>query len=115
MRQRSQTANAVRAHMAELGIIAATGMTSIAKFIAVLRDDRDERLPNGAYDTSRDRRPSAGDTLKVLLRDFLPKSREQYSFTVKPVGIISKFDQQPLGLGKLVKQGGRTCIIADPN
>jgi transposase len=29
VRQRSQTANAMRAHMAELGIIAATGMTSI--------------------------------------------------------------------------------------
>lgn len=48
VRQRSQTANAMRAHMAELGIIAATGMTSIAKLIAVLRDDRDERLPNSA-------------------------------------------------------------------
>lgn len=30
VRQRSQTANALRAHMAELGIIVATGMTSIA-------------------------------------------------------------------------------------
>ncbi|MQB35182.1 IS110 family transposase [Rhizobium rhizogenes] len=48
VRQRSQTASAMRAHMAELGIIAATGMTSIAKLIAVLRDDRDERLPNSA-------------------------------------------------------------------
>ena len=38
----------MRAHMAELGIIAATGMTSIAKLIAVLRDDRDQRLPNSA-------------------------------------------------------------------
>lgn len=48
VRQRSQTANAMRAHMAELGIIAATGMTSIAKLIAILRDDRDGRLPNSA-------------------------------------------------------------------
>lgn len=46
VRQRSQTANAMRAHMAELGIIAATGMTSIAKLTAILRDDRDGRLPN---------------------------------------------------------------------
>jgi transposase len=45
VRQRSQTANAMRAHMAELGIIAATGMTSIAKLIAILRGDEDERLP----------------------------------------------------------------------
>jgi len=47
-RQRSQTANAMRAHMAELGIIAATGMTSIAKLILVLRDPEDTRLPVAA-------------------------------------------------------------------
>lgn len=39
IRQRSQTANAMRAHLAELGIVAATGMTSIANLVAILRDD----------------------------------------------------------------------------
>lgn len=34
--------------MAELGIIAATGMTSITKLIAVLRDEGDKRLPASA-------------------------------------------------------------------
>ena len=34
----------MRAHMAELGIIAAAGMTSIAKLILVLRDAEDTRL-----------------------------------------------------------------------
>jgi transposase len=48
VRQRSQTANAMRAHMAEMGIVAATGMTSIAKLILVLRDDEDGRLPHAA-------------------------------------------------------------------
>ena len=48
IRQRSQTANAMRAHMAELGIVAATGMTSIGKLIAVIRDEEDMRLPNAA-------------------------------------------------------------------
>ncbi|MER9338841.1 IS110 family transposase [Mesorhizobium sp. M0293] len=48
VRQRSQTANAMRAHMAELGIIAATGMASIAKLIAILRDGDDARLPSAA-------------------------------------------------------------------
>lgn len=38
----------MRAHMAELGIVAATGMTSIAKLIAILRDDGDTRLPGTA-------------------------------------------------------------------
>ncbi|PAY07360.1 IS110 family transposase [Bradyrhizobium sp. UFLA03-84] len=48
VRQRSQSANAMRAHMAELGIIAATGMPSIAKLVAVLRDDQERRLPASA-------------------------------------------------------------------
>lgn len=48
IRQRSQTANAMRAHLAELGIVAAAGMTSIAKLIAVLRDGNDARLPSAA-------------------------------------------------------------------
>jgi transposase len=48
VRQRTQAANAIRAHMAELGIIAAKGMTSIAKLIAVLRDGDDTRLSAAA-------------------------------------------------------------------
>ncbi|MTH94513.1 IS110 family transposase, partial [Roseibium sp. RKSG952] len=35
-------------HMAELGIIAAIGMTSIAKLVAILHDDQDRRLPASA-------------------------------------------------------------------
>jgi len=48
VRQRSQTANAMRGHMAKLGIIAATGMTSIAKLTAILRNDQEGRLPHSA-------------------------------------------------------------------
>lgn len=48
MKQRSQTANALRAHMAELGIIAGTGMASIAKLLVLLRDEKDNRIPGAA-------------------------------------------------------------------
>lgn len=48
MRQRSQTANALRAHTAELGIIAGTGMASIAKLLVLLRDEKDNRIPGAA-------------------------------------------------------------------
>lgn len=51
MRPRSQTANAMRAHMAELGIVAATGMTNIIKLIGILRDNNDTRLPCAARAT----------------------------------------------------------------
>ncbi|MDQ0458345.1 hypothetical protein QO005_004706 [Rhizobium paknamense] len=48
VRQRSQSANAMRAHMAELGIVVATGMSSIVKLVAILGD---ARLPNSARAT----------------------------------------------------------------
>lgn len=41
VRQRSQAANALRGHMAELGIVGAMGMASIRKLIGVLRSDGD--------------------------------------------------------------------------
>ncbi len=46
--QRTQASNAIRAHMAELGIITATGMASIDKLTAILRDEADTRLPVAA-------------------------------------------------------------------
>jgi transposase len=48
IKQRSQTANALRAHMAELGITAGTGMASIAKLLVLLRDEKDNRIPGAA-------------------------------------------------------------------
>lgn len=48
VRQRSQSANAMRAHMAEMGIIACSGMTSIAKLICMLRNDDEDRIPEVA-------------------------------------------------------------------
>ena len=48
VRQRSQTANALRAHMSELGIVTATGMASIAKFVDMVRDTSEERIPTVA-------------------------------------------------------------------
>lgn len=46
VRQRSQTANALRAHMSELGIVTATGMASIAKLADLIRDGSIERIPD---------------------------------------------------------------------
>ncbi|MBO0718329.1 MAG: IS110 family transposase [Rhizobiales bacterium] len=46
--QRTQTVNALRAHLAELGIISAAGLTNIAALIAIVRDESDARLPTAA-------------------------------------------------------------------
>jgi transposase len=45
MRQRTQAINALRAHMAELGIVAAQGREGLKKLLAIITDEKDERLP----------------------------------------------------------------------
>src|SRR5579863_9605065 len=44
MRQRTQLINAIRAHMAELGITAAQGSAGIKEPLAIIADDADARL-----------------------------------------------------------------------
>jgi len=48
IRQRTQVINALRAHLAELGITAAQGREGIKDLLAIIADDRDERLPMDA-------------------------------------------------------------------
>ena len=45
MRQRTQAINALRAHMAELGIVAAQGREGLKTLLAIVADDGDERFP----------------------------------------------------------------------
>jgi transposase len=42
LRQRTQTINALRAHMAELGLVAATGRQGLGLLLAILADAKDE-------------------------------------------------------------------------
>ncbi|TWC73278.1 transposase, partial [Rhizobium sp. SJZ105] len=48
IRQRTQAINALRAHLAELGIVRATGLVGIISLAAIVRDDSDLRLPGEA-------------------------------------------------------------------
>jgi transposase len=48
LRQRTQVINALRAHMAELGIVAAQGREGLKTLLAIIADDGDERLPTDA-------------------------------------------------------------------
>lgn len=48
IRQRTQTINALRAHLAELGIVRATGLVGIISLAAIVGDDSDLRLPGEA-------------------------------------------------------------------
>lgn len=48
VRQRTQSINALRAHLAELGIVRAAGLVGIVSLAAIVRDEGDIRLPNAA-------------------------------------------------------------------
>lgn len=48
VRQRTQLANALRAHLAELGIVAPQGETGLKELIATIANDDDRRLPAAA-------------------------------------------------------------------
>jgi len=45
VRQRSQTINALRAHLSEMGVVTKTGVGNVADLVAIVRDEEDDRLP----------------------------------------------------------------------
>ncbi len=49
MRQRTQLINALRAHIAELGIVAAQGREGIKQLLTIVTSERDARLPVDAH------------------------------------------------------------------
>jgi transposase len=48
VRQRTMLVNALRAHLAEFGMVAAQGLRNVGQLIAIVRDDGDTRLPHVA-------------------------------------------------------------------
>lgn len=48
IRQRVQTSNALRNHLAELGIVANVGMSSLKRLVALVRGEEGQRLPEAA-------------------------------------------------------------------
>ena len=53
VRQRTTLANALRAHLAEFGVIAPLGLRNVAGLIAIVRDEDDARLPDLARNVLR--------------------------------------------------------------
>ncbi|EHK55637.1 IS110 family transposase [Allomesorhizobium alhagi] len=48
VKQQTQAVNALRSHLAELGIITAAGLAKVATLVAIVRDETDPRLPSAA-------------------------------------------------------------------
>jgi transposase len=45
IRQRTMLCNALRAHLADFGIIAAQGLSNVGKLLAIVADEEDDRVP----------------------------------------------------------------------
>jgi transposase len=65
VRQRTMLSNAIRGHMAELGIIAAKGRNGTAELLQIIADVADDRIP-----------PVARFCLDLLARQYLTLSAE---------------------------------------
>jgi transposase len=65
VRQRTMLVNAIRAHMAEFGIVAPQGIQRVKELFAVIADEDDDRLP-----------PVARICLQGLVRQFLSSHEE---------------------------------------
>ena len=65
VRQRTMVVNAMRAHMAEFGIVAPGGVPQVKKLFAIIADTQDNRLP-----------PVARSCLEALVRQFLALDEE---------------------------------------
>jgi transposase len=53
VRQRTALVNALRAHLAEFGVIAPLGLRNVARLISIVRDESDARLPGLAREVLR--------------------------------------------------------------
>ncbi len=77
MRQRTQVINALRAHMAELGIVAAQGREGIKELLKIIASEQDARLPVDAH-TSLVVLAAQLQALQTMIRSIEKRSMAQH-------------------------------------
>ena len=78
MRQRTQLINALRAHMAELGIVAAQGREGVKELLKIIATEQDARLPVDAHTSLVVLAGVIVDSLGGLFCDFYDLSRNRF-------------------------------------
>ena len=77
IRQRTQLINALRAHLAELGLVAAKGHEGLQQLVIAVTESSDERLPNHAR--------FACQAIVAQLTRYKPRSTGSTSASLKPI------------------------------
>src|SRR6266852_52228 len=89
--QRTMLSNAIRGHLAELGVVSAKGRNGTAELLKIIADEQDDRIPAAARDSRLTRLPSgkrAGHTdppvykeVRVFSGEPLEKAAQRSSMT----------------------------------
>ncbi len=107
VRQRTMLINAIRAHMAEFGIVAPVGVPQVKKLLGIIADTDDARLP-----------PVARICLESLVRQFL-SLHEEICATEKHIHVwhrsneVSRRLETIPGIGPIIASA-LTASITDP-
>jgi transposase len=114
VRQRTQTINALRGHLAELGIVAGKGLAKVDTLITVVLDDADERVPMSARKALSvlvDQLRSLTDRIQELERDIVADVRASQTgrrlTTIPGVGPITAATLQALAPDPAAFSSGR--------
>ena len=107
VRQRTMLINAIRAHMAEFGIVAPVGVPQVKKLLGIIADTDDARLP-----------PLARTCLESLVRQFL-SLHEEIALAEKQIhawhrssAVSQRLETIP-GIGPIIASA-LTATITDP-
>jgi len=108
VRQRTMLVNALRAHLAEFGIIAAQGLRNVGQLIAMVRDDDDRRLP----DLARQVLQVLADQIEQIEAAITTLERQLLSWH-KSNAVSQRLASIP-GIGPIIATAIATTV-ADPN
>ena len=108
IRQRTMLINALRAHLAEFGIVAGIGRNGLEKLLEVIEDGADERVPS----TARDCLLALRDQLEFVKRQILDADRRVLAWH-RSSELSRRLDDIP-GVGPLIATA-LAASVPDPH
>src|SRR5262249_9601592 len=97
VRQRTMLVNALRAHLAEFGLVAAQGLRNVGGLIAIVRDDGDRRVPD-----------MAREVLQVL-------ANHGAVALLEPAAVLGPLHERAFDLDPTINRNGGRPLSLGPN